>query len=136
MSLHDVDAGTRMRIYLPLISTESSRIHMGAIDQVVEGHGETILLVDDNATVLETGRDVLEGLGYKVLTAVDGLTAIELYKSHATEVDLIILDLVMPNMVGVRALQAIRDVDPDAKAPFATGYDKLSSLGSVENKVK
>ena len=42
----------------------------------------------------------------------------------------------MPNMGGVIALQAIRDVDPDAKALFATGYDKLSSLGSVENKVK
>nr|WP_241696948.1 PAS domain S-box protein [Mariprofundus sp. KV] len=129
-------SGTTMRIYLPLIESDLVSDSDISMDQVVSGQGETILLVDDNLTVLETGRDVLEGLGYQVLTAEDGESAIEVYKSHMSEVDLIIFDVVMPKLGGVEALQAIRDFNPDVKAIFATGYDKLSTLGAINQEFK
>jgi len=121
-------AGTTIQVYLPLITTAGTVEVCGLPDDIVPGNGETILLVDDNATVLETGRDVLEGLGYAVLTATDGLSAIEVYQAHKEEIDLLLLDVVMPRLGGVEALQAIRDINPDVKAMFATGYDKLSML--------
>jgi len=120
--------GTSVQIYLPLIDS-NQRSDMGDThDDVINGHGETILLVDDNSTVLETGRDVLEGLGYKVLTAEDGLLAIETYQSHQDEIDLIILDVVMPKLGGVEALKVMKSFNPAVKAMYATGYDRLSSL--------
>jgi len=130
------DSGTTMRIYLPLIESADIASDNGTIDEVISGHGETILLVDDNQTVLETGRDVLEGLNYQVLTAEDGESAIERYKTHMSEIDLIILDVVMPKLGGVEALQAIRDFNPDVKAMFATGYDKLSTLAAIDQEFR
>jgi len=118
-------AGTNVQIFLPLLASDHPADIGGQYDKIISGQGETILLVDDNAMVQETGRDLLEALGYKVLTANDGLTAIEQYKSHQDKIDLLILDVVMPNLGGVDALTAIRDINPQVKAMFATGYDKL-----------
>nr|WP_241697811.1 PAS domain S-box protein [Mariprofundus sp. NF] len=129
-------SGTTMQIYLPLIESDALLTGDVDMDQVVSGQGETILLVDDNQTVLETGRDVLEGLGYQVLTAEDGESAIEVYKTHMSEIDLIILDVVMPKLGGVEALQAIKDFNPEVKAMFATGYDKASTLGGMNQELK
>ena len=134
-SSQDENRGTVVQVYLPLLAAGESVNLTAGNDEVVDGHGETILLVDDNETVLETGRDVLEGMGYKVLTAEDGLQAIEIYRSHMAEIDLIILDVVMPNLGGVEALKAIRDFNPDVKAIFATGYDKLSTLSADKHKI-
>ncbi|PJA31678.1 MAG: hypothetical protein CO187_08110, partial [Zetaproteobacteria bacterium CG_4_9_14_3_um_filter_53_7] len=128
--------GTVVQIYLPLIAT-GNVVDMGAKeDQVIAGHGETILLVDDNDTVRETASDVLEGLGYKVFTAEDGLLAIEAYRLHRDQIDLVILDVVMPRLGGAEALQEIRCINPDVKALFATGYDKLSTLAAPVVKEK
>ncbi|RLL53300.1 response regulator [Mariprofundus sp. EBB-1] len=121
--------GTTMKVYLPLIESDGEMNIAMNEDAVVNGKGETILLVDDNKTVLETGRDVLEGLGYRVLVAEDGLAAIEVYSEQQFDIDLLILDVVMPRLGGVEALQSIREINPDVKAMFATGYDKLSALG-------
>jgi len=127
-------AGTTIQLYLPLITTAEVVGASGLSDAIMHGQGETILLVDDNEMVLETGRDVLEGLGYAVLTATDGLSAIEVYQTHRDKIDLLILDVVMPGLGGVEALQAIRDINPDVKAMFATGYDKLRTLGETVNE--
>ena len=127
--------GTTIQIYLPLLRSGEAVALDEQHDEIIRGQGETILLVDDNETVLETGRDVLEGLGYIVLTAEDGVFAIEQYQAHKDEIDMLILDVVMPRLGGVEALQAIRDINPDVKAMFATGYDKLSTLGARQNEI-
>jgi len=123
-------SGTEAKVYLPIISATPGIDPDHTDEQVVEGHGETILLVDDDAVVLETGKAVLEGLGYEVLTAEDGMIAVEQYRRFAEEIDLIIFDVVMPRQGGVEALQEIRAINPAIKAIFATGYDKLSKLGT------
>ncbi|ATX82111.1 PAS domain S-box-containing protein [Mariprofundus ferrinatatus] len=124
--------GTSFKIYLPLMEGEALFKISSENGEVFEGHGETILIADDNDTVLESGRDVLAGLGYKVLTAEDGLQAVEQYRSHAEEIALVLLDVVMPGMGGIEAMKEIRGINPDVRVLFATGYDKLSSVADKE----
>ncbi|ATX82116.1 PAS domain S-box-containing protein [Mariprofundus ferrinatatus] len=128
-------SGAVFSLYLPLVSAEEA-IHLQAeTDEVVMGEGETILLVDDNESVLEIGRDILEGLNYHVITALDGQLAVAEYRRHFQEIDLVILDVVMPHLGGPEALRQMRMINPDAKAIYATGYDKLSALGKEREKI-
>lgn len=135
-SSQGADSGTVMEVYLPLLDSGDG-VDIGEDSyEVIEGDGETILLVDDNLTVLETGKDVLEGMGYRVMTAEDGLDAVSLYQSRQDEIDMVILDVVMPKMGGPEALEEIKAINPDVKAMFATGYDKLSTQGVKKRQIK
>ncbi len=96
-----------------------------------KGGNETVLLVDDHAEALATHREVLESLGYRVLTAADGQEAVERYQERQREIDVVILDVVMPRMGGKEAFEAIRLINPDAKIIFATGYDRSNISGEV-----
>jgi len=120
--------GSTFLVYLPLIKPSDIDSAPYEEDHVAEGNGETILLVDDNATLLSTGKDVLESLNYSVLTAIDGEEAVNVYQSQQESIDFLILDVVMPKLGGVEALRLIRELNPDVKAIFTTGYDKLDSL--------
>ncbi|ATX79501.1 PAS domain S-box-containing protein [Mariprofundus aestuarium] len=131
----EVGSGTELSIYLPLVTAEEDAALPAATDEVVMGQGETILLVDDNGSVLEIGRDILEGLNYHVITAEDGQLAVAKYQSRFQEIDLVILDVVMPHLGGPEALRLIREINPDAKAIYATGYDKLSALGKERAEI-
>ncbi|WP_176957789.1 PAS domain S-box protein [Mariprofundus sp. KV] len=124
--------GTIMQIYLPLVHQKAEQALDYGEDTVVEGRGERILLVDDNEDVLNVGKDVLEGLNYRVLMAKDGLEAVALYSADPDKIDLLILDVVMPGMGGFEALKQIRQINPDVKALFATGYNKASAEADDE----
>jgi len=117
--------GTRVCVYLPVLQSGGSDHMQAPEEDIVPGDGETILLADDSPMVLETGRELLEELGYKVLTAEDGSMAVEKFIEHREDVDLLILDIVLPKLDGVEALTAIREIDPEMRAVFATGNDKL-----------
>jgi len=134
-SMEKGQPGTTVQLFLPLIDPGQLADSTSIKDQVVEGRGETILLVDDNETVLETGRDVLEGLGYRVLTAQDGVDAVALYTERQHEIDLVILDVVMPRLGGADAMKRMRELNPHMKAMFATGYDRLSTLGKDRSAI-
>ena len=127
--------GTSFQIYLPLV-LEGEVVDIEDFeDEVILGHKETILLVDDNTIVLEAAVDVLQELGYQVLTATDGVKAIEIYQEHQAEIDLLIFDVVMPTLGGPAALKVIKEINPEVKAIFATGYDKLSSQGLKREEI-
>jgi len=102
--------------------------------EAVRGHDELILLVDDQQQIIKTGKDVLESLGYAVMTATDGRQAVEIFKAHSQEIDLVIMDVVMPVMGGAKAAQNMRRINPDAKVIFSTGYDKTLQT-DMENEV-
>ncbi len=85
------------------------------------GH-ETILLVDDEAAIRETCREALQGLGYRVLTADSGEAALEMFQADPQAIDLVLLDLGMPGMGGVRCLQAVLTIQPSALVLVASGY--------------
>jgi len=117
--------GSTFHVYLPLPEPEeAAAVASGRDGQVCEGHGETILLADDEPNVLETGKEVLESLGYRVLTARNGEQAVALFMDNSDSIDLCLFDIIMPVMGGDQAANSIRKVRPDMKIIFATGYDK------------
>jgi PAS domain S-box-containing protein len=116
--------GSTFHVYLPLLKSEEIAPASLQEKETTEGHGETILLVDDQQHVLETGKEVLDTLGYRVLTASNGQEAVEIFQSHPEKIDLIILDIVMPVMGGDEAARCIRQINPQVKIIFSTGYDK------------
>ena len=127
--------GSTFHLYIPLLlQSEELVITASKEKTIARGHGEMILLVDDELPIIETGKAVLESLGYRVLTASDGQQAVDIFEAHADEIELCILDIVMPIMSGDKAAQHIRQIKPDAKIIFATGYDK-SILISMENEI-
>jgi PAS domain S-box-containing protein len=83
---------------------------------------ETILLVDDEEAIRVLGEQALSKHGYHVLTTADGESALELYRQRQEQIDLIIMDLLMPGMGGMRSLEKILEVDPHAKVVISSGY--------------
>jgi len=116
--------GSTFHIYIPLLEQENSVMPLSRQLQVANGHGETILLVDDEEYIIETGKEVLETLGYQVLTATNGQQAVAIFEAHPEDIDLCIFDIVMPVLGGDEAAKQVRLMQPDAKIIFATGYDK------------
>jgi len=125
----DVDSvegeGSTFHLYLPLPEPEEVLVEASTgEDEVCEGNGEMILLADDEQHILDTGKEVLESLGYRVVTVRNGEQAVELYTEYADAIDLCLFDIVMPLMGGDQAAVKIRAINPNIKIIFATGYDK------------
>jgi two-component system cell cycle sensor histidine kinase/response regulator CckA len=119
--------GTTFSIYLPSSEKEVQKVFKAA-KEVIEGTG-TVLLIDDEEVILEVGKDLLEAMGYRVLTAGDGKEAIETYKKNRDKIDLVILDMVMPRMGGGEAYDKMKDISPNVKVLLSSGY-------SIESQAK
>ena len=92
-----------------------------AAKQIIEGRG-TILLVDDEAMILDMGLKMLERLGYSVLGAKEGEEAVEIYKAKKDVIDLVILDMIMPKMGGGEAYDRMKEIKPNVKVLLSSGY--------------
>ncbi|ATX79567.1 PAS domain S-box-containing protein [Mariprofundus aestuarium] len=129
------DVGSLVRIYLPLVDVSAEEGAGSESSIVTQGQGERILLVDDNITLLSSEKAILESLNYKVLTASNGQEAIDLFNANMNSVDLVLMDVVMPVMGGVEAVRKLRELKPELKVVFSSGYDrenihKSDGLGS------
>lgn len=113
--------GTTFNIYLPVVKKAVVDEDVTGEEIIVQGHGETILLADDDDAVRETAADVLQSLGYRVVSAKNGREAIGMFEAHP-EVKLLLFDVVMPELGGIEALEVIRKLRPDIKVVFSTGY--------------
>ena len=112
--------GTTFNIYLPA-SDHTRREEDGATRRIYTG-SETILLVDDEDITMDVGQELLEELGYRVLTARDGRDALEIYRRQKTRIDMVILDMVMPGMGGGATYDELKKLDPEVKVLLASGY--------------
>ena len=83
---------------------------------------ETVLLVDDEPMVRDLGNEILRSYGYQVVLACDGLEALEIYESRGADIDLVVLDLLMPNLGGKDTLTRLRKLNPAAKVIICSGY--------------
>jgi two-component system, cell cycle sensor histidine kinase and response regulator CckA len=83
---------------------------------------ETILLVDDEKSIAEVTREILESLGYRIITAGSGQEAIAIFMEKKNEIDLVILDMIMPGMGGGKAFDALREIHPGLKVILSSGY--------------
>jgi two-component system cell cycle sensor histidine kinase/response regulator CckA len=117
----EVGRGTTVRVCLPIRRAEGVEKIAREASVLLEGKGEIILFVEDEEKLLEAGREMLESLGYRVLAAVDGREALGVYES-AGKVDLLLTDVVMPEMGGKELIRALRKADPDLKAVAITGH--------------
>jgi CheY-like chemotaxis protein len=112
--------GATFTIYLPASDKELIRKEQVSAD-IVRGEG-TILLVDDEDVIIDVGSEMLEVLGYKVSVARSGWEAIEIYKEKRNEIDMVILDMIMPEMDGVGTFNALKSIDPRVKVILSSGY--------------
>ncbi len=87
-------------------------------------HNFTILLVDDEKNVLRTCSRMISLCGYTVITACDGMEAVRKYREQADEIDAVLMDLTMPNMDGITAMNKIRTINPLAKIVLASGFNR------------
>jgi PAS domain S-box-containing protein len=122
--------GTTFTIYLPV--SEKEIILETGETKVIKGE-ETILLVDDEEQVRRVAKDQLEFLGYKVITASDGIEAVNKYKKIKEKIDLILLDMVMPAMSGKETFQALKNIDPDVKIILISGFSQNDRAMEVLN---
>ncbi len=112
--------GATFTIYLPASEKELVREEKVFTD-IVRGEG-TILLVDDEDVIIDVGSEILEVLGYKVSVARSGREAIEIYKEKQNEIDMVILDMIMPEMDGGETFNALKSIDPGIKVILSSGY--------------
>ncbi len=121
--------GTDFRIYLPRVKEQSDVPFLPEKGAGASPQGsETILLVEDEEAVRLLVKDILEGLGYKILVATCGDEAIALCKEHATTIPLLLTDLVMPGMSGRELADCLKFLYPDMKLLYMSGYTDDSIL--------
>jgi PAS domain S-box-containing protein len=116
----ELGQGSTFYIYLP--ATDKMPELEKKPPESVEIGTETILLVDDEKYIIDVAEMMLKGLGYNILSATNGTKAIDLYKAKKDYVDLVILDLVMPDMGGEAVFHEIRKINPHIKVLFASGH--------------
>ena len=117
----EVGKGTTFTIYLRRV-VEAEAIPQEPDAEIPRGQGETVLVVEDEADVLQVAKGVLEHLNYRVLTATNGQKALTVYDSHRDKISLVLTDMVMPEMGGLEMIEALKERDPEVRAVVMTGY--------------
>jgi PAS domain S-box-containing protein len=123
--------GTTFYIYLPATNHNIEQEHV-AKERVRVGR-ETILVVDDERYVLEACEAMLSRLGYKIIPARSGKEAVDRFREDKKDIDLIILDMVMPGMNGSETYQHLIAIDPDVKVVLSSGYSITNIAKEILN---
>ncbi|MDX8377531.1 MAG: PAS domain S-box protein [Mariprofundales bacterium] len=132
--------GTQFQMFFPLLdSNKTTKItDLLSIQKPLlsDSQRETLLIVDDEETVRTVTSKILAKYGYKFILAKDGQEAFEIFQQRADEIDLVLLDVVMPKMNGGKVAKKIREINPTMPIIFMTGYDKenvISDEGQLDN---
>jgi two-component system cell cycle sensor histidine kinase/response regulator CckA len=118
----DPGKGTTFTIYFPRYAGKAATEQAEAPAEPPKGRGETMLLVEDEITILKMGKLILEQLGYTVVTAGSPGEAIRQVESHPGEIHMLITDVVMPNMNGWELAERVRAIRPGMKCLFMSGH--------------
>jgi CheY-like chemotaxis protein len=118
--------GTTFFIYLPASDRKVTHEEQEPAE-ILRGNG-TILLVEDEEVIADVSREILEELGYKVFVAHNGSEAIETYRQKENEIDLLILDMIMPGIGVEETFDTLKSMNPDVRVILSSGY-------SINNRV-
>ncbi len=119
----EVGAGTTFRVFLPIIKANREATGDDGRDERPVGGNETILVVEDEFPLRELVNSILTALGYRVLEAGTGAKALEIWRAHRDEIDLVLTDIIMPEgMTGRDLVEKIHAEKPDLKAIYTSGY--------------
>ena len=117
------NAGSSFSVILPLKETIDIVTIPGKDEKPALALGnEWVLLVDDEERILKVGREICTSLGYSVITVNSGKKAIKVYKEKKEKIDLVVLDMIMPEMNGLETFLELKKLNPDIKALLSTGY--------------
>lgn len=114
--------GTTFEIHLPAFQPPERASADLKTPPELRGNHETLLLVDDDDAVRNSGEQILGTYGYAVIPASDAEQALQIYRDRKDGIDLVILDLIMPGMAGTQCLEKILEMNPRAKVVIASGY--------------
>jgi len=103
------------------------------IDEIFMG-SETILLIDDEKTVMEVNKELLETMGYTVYAAGNGQEGIAVYLEKKDKIDLVILDMIMPGISGGVTFDRIREINPNAKILLSSGYSLTGKAQAIMDR--
>lgn len=123
--------GAVFHVFLPATTEEVEPSGETVAAPVTRGHGETILIVDDEIDILGIIKMVLEQNGWKVLCATDGVEGLAAYLNDSGNIKAVLTDMIMPNMDGLSLIRAIRKLDPCLPILVASGYGNESSLDEL-----
>ncbi len=116
--------GTRFRIFLPAAEARAKAAATEKVSAPPVGHGEKILVIDDERAFQEITKAIFNKYGYRVLTANDGTEALALFAQHKDDIDLVMTDMVMPFLDGPATINALRRLDPNVRIIAASGLSE------------
>lgn len=123
--------GTEVKLYLPKVKEQELTYEVKAESKPVRGSG-TILVIEDEDFLREFLETSLEVLGYSVLLAEDGEKGVEIFEQNKLRITLVICDMIMPNMNGKETFAKLKEIDPNVKVLFSSGYSKEKYIEEVE----
>ncbi len=124
----ELGQGTQFKVYLP--AAEAIQTEPAEDSEFPKGHGELILIVDDEPAIREITQTSLQAYNYKVLTASDGIEAVALYADRRDEISVVLTDMMMPSMDGPTTIRTLRKINPQVKIIAVSGLassDKLAT---------
>ncbi|MGB9069052.1 MAG: PAS domain S-box protein [Candidatus Acidiferrales bacterium] len=120
----ELGKGTTFRVYLPAMGISSGvKAPLSGNVNLPRGNGETVLVVDDEASILIVTSQTLQAFGYRVVTATDGADALAIYVQHKDEIAVVLTDMMMPVMDGAATIQALTRINPKVKIIAASGLN-------------
>lgn len=119
----ELNKGTVFKVYLPVLERVEFQQEEETIESIPKGKG-TILVVDDESIIRNLVSEILKECGYNSIFAYDGLEGLEIYKNRYKEIDLVILDMVMPRMSGKETYIEMKKINPDVKVLLVSGFKK------------
>ncbi|MDP2877181.1 MAG: PAS domain S-box protein [Holophaga sp.] len=123
--------GSAFRVYFPVVVEAVSDLpenNHSELQPEAAVSGGTLMLIDDDPMVLESTKVMVEMLGFNVLTALDGVAALQVFRQHQAAIRLVITDLTMPRLDGWSTLAALRQLEPNLPVILASGHDKAHAL--------
>ncbi|MBI5601840.1 MAG: PAS domain S-box protein [Deltaproteobacteria bacterium] len=121
--------GTTFNIYFP-VSAQEIKEEAYRPEEILQGVG-SILFVDDEKAISDVSHFLLKRLGYRVITAGSGREAIEIYRREGKDIDLVILDMIMPEMSGGETFSRLKEIDPNVKVLLSSGYSLNGQAKSI-----
>ncbi len=132
----EVGKGTKFHVYLPATPTTQTDGLLTPDHELPIGFGELILLVDDEDSICEVTKIVLENYGYKVLVAKDGIEALALYTQHQKKISVVLIDMMMPSMDGSTTVKVLKTMNPQVKIIAVSGLVTSKMAQLLGNSVK
>jgi len=130
-----VGRGSTFTIYLPAHVEVAAVAVAGEVAALPTGHGETVLVVDDEENIRDTVRGILMQFGYTVILAEDGIDGVSRFALAQNEIKLVITDLDMPNMNGLTMIRVLRQISPGVKVIVSSGVMSGKKMGSRSGEI-